>query len=189
MTLISVFRFKLNVRLAHPMSLRSCSLEVPRLDWFNLIFSILSVDIMLEKSMSDQPLPAMTVREVARFLAVDEKTIYRLAQQGRLPGFKVAGAWRFQMHDNDIQSWIDLQKAAPTQKVEKATGLVSLLLSRRSPTTSRSPSKLSTDLRVPKRVRLLRLVRTSAFRENRSTFGFDSNHSIGIDQAQGGNRF
>lgn len=52
--------------------------------------------------------PAMTVREVATFLNVDEKTIYRLAQKGELPGFKVAGAWRFQRAD--IQRWIDARK-------------------------------------------------------------------------------
>jgi len=55
-----------------------------------------------------QATPAMTVRDVAGFLAVDEKTIYRLAQQGKLPGFKVAGTWRFQLQD--IQGWIDIQK-------------------------------------------------------------------------------
>ena len=59
--------------------------------------------------MSDQIKPAMTVRDVAGFLAVDEKTIYRLAQQGKLPGFKVAGTWRFQLQD--IQGWIDEQKS------------------------------------------------------------------------------
>ena len=58
--------------------------------------------------MSDQIKPAMTVRDVAGFLAVDEKTIYRLAQQGKLPGFKVAGTWRFQLQD--IQGWIEKQK-------------------------------------------------------------------------------
>jgi excisionase family DNA binding protein len=41
--------------------------------------------------MTEQTTPAMTVRDVAAFLAVDEKTIYRLALQGKLPGFKVAG--------------------------------------------------------------------------------------------------
>ena len=58
--------------------------------------------------MAEQPPPAMTVRDVAGFLSVDEKTIYRLAQQGKLPGFKVAGTWRFQL--KDIQGWIDEQK-------------------------------------------------------------------------------
>jgi excisionase family DNA binding protein len=40
--------------------------------------------------------PAMTVRNVATFLNVDEKTIYRLDIRGELPGFKVLGSWRFQ---------------------------------------------------------------------------------------------
>lgn len=58
--------------------------------------------------MAEQSPPAMTVRDVASFLSVDEKTIYRLAQQGKLPGFKVAGTWRFLLQD--IQEWIDEQK-------------------------------------------------------------------------------
>lgn len=52
--------------------------------------------------------PAMTVREVASYLSVDEKTIYRLAQRGDLPGFKVAGAWRFKRVD--IDAWIEERK-------------------------------------------------------------------------------
>jgi excisionase family DNA binding protein len=53
---------------------------------------------------------AMTVREVATCLNVAEKTIYRLAQKGELPGFKVAGAWRFRRQDLD--QWIETQKDA-----------------------------------------------------------------------------
>lgn len=54
--------------------------------------------------------PAMTVREVAAYLNVDEKTGYRLAQRAELPGFKVAGAWRFKKLD--IDDWIGRQKVA-----------------------------------------------------------------------------
>ena len=43
--------------------------------------------------------PAMTVRDVAALLNVDEKTIYRLVTKGEIPGFKVLGSWRFQRHD------------------------------------------------------------------------------------------
>jgi excisionase family DNA binding protein len=64
--------------------------------------------------MAEQPPPAITFRDIAAFLAVDEKTIYRLAQQGKLPGFKVAGTWRFQLQD--IQGWIDEQKDGYAQK-------------------------------------------------------------------------
>ncbi len=59
--------------------------------------------------MNANTTPALTVRDVAGYLSVDEKTIYRLAQQGKLPGFKVAGTWRFQL--KDIQDWIDERKS------------------------------------------------------------------------------
>jgi excisionase family DNA binding protein len=49
----------------------------------------------------------MTVREVAAYLNVNEKTVYRLAQRRELPGFKVAGAWRFQRQD--LERWIRKQ--------------------------------------------------------------------------------
>ena len=52
--------------------------------------------------------PALTVRDVATFLNVDEKAIYRLVTKGDLPGFKVLGSWRFQK--TDVQLWIDSRK-------------------------------------------------------------------------------
>lgn len=51
----------------------------------------------------------MTVHDVAIYLKVDEKTVYRLAQRGELPGFKVANAWRFRRAD--IDAWIEERKA------------------------------------------------------------------------------
>jgi excisionase family DNA binding protein len=51
---------------------------------------------------------ALTVKDVADMLNVDRKTVYRLAQKRELPGFKVAGAWRFLR--SDIVAWIDQQK-------------------------------------------------------------------------------
>ena len=57
--------------------------------------------------------PAMTVRDVAAFLNVDEKTIYRLAQKGDLPGFKVLGSWRFQRVD--LENWINRRKEQAQQ--------------------------------------------------------------------------
>lgn len=56
------------------------------------------------------PEAAITVRDVAVYLNVTEKTVYRLAQRGELPGFKVAGAWRFWRRD--IDTWIEERKRA-----------------------------------------------------------------------------
>ena len=63
--------------------------------------------------MTDSP-PALTVREVAAYLNVNEKTVYRLAQRQGLPGFKVAGAWRFR--PEDIEGWVETQKGERTAK-------------------------------------------------------------------------
>ena len=46
----------------------------------------------------------MTIRDVAEYLKIAEKTAYRLAAEGELPGFKVGGSWRFQR--NEIDKWI-----------------------------------------------------------------------------------
>lgn len=47
----------------------------------------------------------LTIQEIAAFLKIKEKTAYDLAAKGRLPGFKVGGAWRFRR--SDIEHWID----------------------------------------------------------------------------------
>jgi excisionase family DNA binding protein len=39
----------------------------------------------------------MTVEEVATYLAVTERTIYRLVKEGRLPAYRVGGQWRFKV--------------------------------------------------------------------------------------------
>ena len=52
--------------------------------------------------------PAMTVRQVAIYLNVAPQVVYRLVNGGRLPGFKVAGTWRFMRQD--IDTWIEQQK-------------------------------------------------------------------------------
>lgn len=50
----------------------------------------------------------LTLKEVAVYLKLAEKTAYRLAAEGKLPGFKVGGSWRFK--DSDIDEWIEKQK-------------------------------------------------------------------------------
>ena len=43
----------------------------------------------------------MTVREVAEYLKVKDRTIYRLVSSGEMPGFKVGGSWRFRKSEID----------------------------------------------------------------------------------------
>lgn len=49
----------------------------------------------------------MTVREVATYLKIKEKTAYRLAAERRIPGFRVGRSWRFRV--SDIERWIEEQ--------------------------------------------------------------------------------
>lgn len=46
----------------------------------------------------------MTIKEVAEYLKLTEKTTYRLAAERKIPGFKVGGAWRFRK--SEIDRWI-----------------------------------------------------------------------------------
>lgn len=49
-----------------------------------------------------------TIRELATYLKLAEKTAYRLASEGKLPGFKVGGSWRFRK--SEVDSWIQTQE-------------------------------------------------------------------------------
>lgn len=51
----------------------------------------------------------MTIGEVADYLKVTERTIYRLAGIKKIPSFKVGGGWRFSRHD--IDKWISEQSS------------------------------------------------------------------------------
>ncbi|MBB6188208.1 excisionase family DNA binding protein [Rhodanobacter sp. MP7CTX1] len=47
----------------------------------------------------------LTLDEVAVFLKAGKRTVYRLAQNGEIPAFKLGGTWRFRR--SELDSWID----------------------------------------------------------------------------------
>jgi excisionase family DNA binding protein len=51
----------------------------------------------------------LTLKEVATYLKLADKTAYRLASEGKLPGFKVGGSWRFR--SSELEKWIDSQSS------------------------------------------------------------------------------
>ncbi|HBO3902596.1 TPA: helix-turn-helix domain-containing protein [Pseudomonas aeruginosa] len=64
----------------------------------------------------------MTIKDVAQYLKVTERTIYRLAAAGKIPAFKVGGTWRFLQPD--IDAWIRQQSgvvlaASPVEEEKK----------------------------------------------------------------------
>jgi excisionase family DNA binding protein len=50
----------------------------------------------------------MTVEELAEYLKMKTVTIYKHAQEGKIPGFKVGSKWRFKKET--IESWIAKQE-------------------------------------------------------------------------------
>jgi excisionase family DNA binding protein len=48
-----------------------------------------------------------TVQEVATYLAVNKRTVYRLLKDHRLPAYRVGGQWRFKLEV--IEDWMRRQ--------------------------------------------------------------------------------
>lgn len=55
----------------------------------------------------------LTMKEVAEYLKINDKTAYKLAAEGKIPGFKVGGAWRFRR--GEIDEWIKKQSSKNEQ--------------------------------------------------------------------------
>ena len=59
----------------------------------------------------------LTIKQVADYLRVTERTIYRLAAIKKIPAFKVGGAWRFSR--SDISDWIKQQSLDEADLISK----------------------------------------------------------------------
>jgi len=61
----------------------------------------------------------MTIGEVAEYLKVTERTIYRLAGSKQIPAFKVGGSWRFSKAG--IDGWIKHQSSTNASASNQAS--------------------------------------------------------------------
>jgi len=61
--------------------------------------------------------PTLTIKELAKYLNVTERTIYNLLERGELPGFKVGANWRFRKED--IDKWIEQNMKNKTKRKDK----------------------------------------------------------------------
>ena len=55
--------------------------------------------------MQSNPGPILTVDELAEYLKIPKSTLYKLAQEGKIPGQKVGRHWRFRRES--IDRWLD----------------------------------------------------------------------------------
>ena len=72
---------------------------------FSTIFNPYIPRIILKAMPNDD---IMTVKELADYLEIAEKTAYRFASEGKVPGFKVGSAWRFRK--SEIDRWMSEQE-------------------------------------------------------------------------------
>ena len=50
----------------------------------------------------------LTLKDVAAYLKLAERTVYLYAQTGKIPGIKIGSAWRFRR--SEIDQWLDEQR-------------------------------------------------------------------------------
>ena len=60
--------------------------------------------------MNNQKSEMMTLRELAAYLKMPEKTLYRIVADRKIPGFKVGASWRFRK--SEVDTWIEKQERA-----------------------------------------------------------------------------
>ena len=53
----------------------------------------------------------MTITELSAYLKISKSTLYKLAQEGKLPGQKVGRHWRF--HRDAVDDWLKQQPRNP----------------------------------------------------------------------------
>ena len=64
----------------------------------------------------------MTIKDLALYLKINEKTIYKLAKKKELPGIKIGGMWRFKKEA--VDSWlVDFSKKIEATKMKNSGNL------------------------------------------------------------------
>lgn len=61
----------------------------------------------------------LTISELATYLKISKSTLYKLAQEGKLPGKKVGQHWRF--HREVIDGWLADRPDGPQRERGRGT--------------------------------------------------------------------
>jgi excisionase family DNA binding protein len=56
----------------------------------------------------------MTLEEISDYLQISIHTLYKMAQQDRIPAFKITNKWRFRK--SEIDSWIEKNRKKDNKK-------------------------------------------------------------------------
>ena len=69
--------------------------------------------------MSDPRGSVFTIGELAAYLKISKSTLYKLAQEGSLPGVKVGRHWRF--HRDAVDEWLKRNPGLNTSTIGQKT--------------------------------------------------------------------
>lgn len=69
--------------------------------------------------MPDLEPDVMTVQEVAEYLRLNQMTVYKLAQNGKIPAVKVGRVWRFRR--DLIDEWFRMKVGTISSDVKPAS--------------------------------------------------------------------
>ena len=61
----------------------------------------------MKRNGNDKPHEIMRLSDVSAWLRIHPSTIYRMANEGNLPAFRLGASWRFVRAD--LERWIDRQ--------------------------------------------------------------------------------
>lgn len=73
--------------------------------------------------MSDVLDTVLTIGDLAKYLKISKSTLYKLAQEGNLPGVKVGRHWRF--HKDAVDAWLmrnPIQRSSGASRKERTRG-------------------------------------------------------------------
>lgn len=60
----------------------------------------------------------LTIEDLADYLKISKSTLYKLAQEGALPGQKIGRHWRF--HRDAVDQWLRMEsKSTPMQRPKR----------------------------------------------------------------------
>jgi excisionase family DNA binding protein len=70
--------------------------------------------------MNDDIPVVMTIEETCRYLRIPKSTLYKIAQEGKIPCQKVGRHWRF--HRDSVDQWLKANPNSQKQKTQEAGG-------------------------------------------------------------------
>jgi putative molybdopterin biosynthesis protein len=72
-----------------------------------------------DKKENQHPTEYLTTREVARYLKLNEKKVYALVAEGKMPAARISGKWLFPRHL--IDKWVEQHTILPSSSVLEST--------------------------------------------------------------------